>query len=35
MQASAMVSEDLQQMNLLPKVILLEKTWQFNGEKNE
>lgn len=25
MQASAMVSEDLQQMNLLPKVILLEK----------
>lgn len=35
MQASAIVSEDLQQMNLLPKVILLEKNSSGLMEKKK
>lgn len=35
MQASAIVSEDLQQINLLPKVILLEKNSSGLMEKKK
>lgn len=35
MQASAIVAEDLQEMNLLPKVILLEKNPSSLMEKKK